>query len=130
MKHKGCISEILVERDEYIVRLFRKLKRTCQYASMYDICEVMASRPVPRHFLSEKMAYIIWSTWKQTHHLPTGSHPHKRRLYESLVSTCERMKDTGLNNSEVIRRALDEPARCLGISPYGIFAILKKRKQK
>ena len=76
------------------------------------------------------MAYIIWSTWKQTHRLPTGSHPHKRRLYESLVSTCERMKDTGLNNSEVIRRALDEPARCLGISPYGIFAILKKRKQK
>ncbi len=129
MKHKGSRSETLYERDVFLLKIYRRLKRTCLYRSMGEICRDMAVMPTDRHYLSEKMGAIIWARWRKTRRLPDG-HACKLRLYRSFVTECERLSGEGLRHMEVVRRALERPAVCPGISSGHIFAILKRLNQK
>lgn len=130
MKHKGSDSETLCERDEFILETFLKLKRSCEYETMYRICEVIAQVSVGRHYISEAMAAIIWAKWKRLRCLPKNTNHYKRMVYESFIRECEKLREQGTSNRTTIRTALEQPAPCLGISPHRVFVILKKRGQK
>lgn len=132
MKHKGSISEALTERNNVITDMYRELKRTCDYSSIYAICEAISVMPADRYYISEAMAVIVWSKYRKTRNLPHNTSIYKRKLYMSLIEKCEEMLG---NNPEmcykhIIREILEEPAPCLGISPHQIFIVVKKKGMK
>lgn len=127
MKHKGCTSDIQSERNRYIATIFIKMKRSCQYASMYEICEAISEKPADRHYLSEEMGAMIWGRWKATGTLPNNANAYKKKLYHSFIRECTTLYTRGMKNRDVIRYALERSADCLGISPHRVFVILKKK---
>ena len=132
MKHKGSISEALTERNNIIKDMYRELKRTCDYSSIYSICEVISIMPAERHYISEAMAAIIWSKWKKTKSLPENTSTYKKKVYMSLIENCEKMRreNPGASNKHIICESLELPAPCLGISPHQVFIVIKKNGMK
>ena len=131
MKHKGCDSETLKERNEMVVDMFKELKRTCRYRSMLEICKVIALHPVERHYISEEMAANIWRVWKKRRTLPANTRGYKKLLYDSFIKECEKARSKGISQQgEMIRHALVNPAACMGISPTRIFVLLKRKGMK
>lgn len=129
MKHKGSISETLTERNNVIIDMYRELKRTCDYSSIYAICEAISIMPADRYYISEAMAVIVWSKYRKTKTLPENTSIYKKKLYLSLIDKCERMlkENPDMCYKHIIREVLEEPASCLGISPHQIFIVVKKR---
>lgn len=132
MKHKGSISEALTERNNVITDMYRELKRTCEYSSIYAICEAISVMPADRYYISEAMAVIVWNKYRKTKNLPSNTNIYKRKLYMSLIDKCEKMlmDNPGMCYNHIIREILEEPAPCLGISPHQTFIIVKKRGMK
>lgn len=132
MKHKGSISEALTERNNVITDMYRELKRTCEYSSIYAICEAISVMPADRYYISEAMAVIVWNKYRKTKNLPSNTSIYKRKLYMSLIDKCEKMlmDNPGMCYNHIIREILEEPAPCLGISPHQTFIIVKKRGMK
>lgn len=132
MKHKGSISEVLTDRNRVIKDMYRELKRTCDFSSIYSICEAISVMPAERHYISEAMAAIIWSKWKKTHSLPENTSVYKKKVYMSLIEQCEimRKEKPDASNKNIICESLELPAPCLGISPHQVFIIIKQKGLK
>lgn len=138
MTYKRYRSEVIYERDNFIVSTFRDIKRTCRYKTMNSICKVIAVLPADRHYLSEEIAYIIWKNWRnnkiiswRNRMVPEEATFYKRKLYESFIAECEKLQKNGMRkNRDIIRAALNCPAKCIGISPHRIFLVLKSRGEK
>jgi hypothetical protein len=130
MKKKGSESDTLNHRNKAILKIYKTLKKSCQYESMYAICKAISVTPATRYYISEAMADIIWSKWRRTEQLPmTGR--YKRQMYTAFIKECERIsRKEGGSNRSVVRAALDCEAPCIGVSPYRIFVILKQYGMK
>lgn len=125
------ISEAQEERNEYIVHIFRDLKRSGRFKTVYDISEYMALIQVDRHYMSEERAAVIYRKYFRDGKEP-GSTGYKRIMYMSFIEACKRIRREGKITKpfNVMYEALNSPARCLGISPYMIRRILKKAGQR
>lgn len=130
MKKKGSESDTLKYRNKAILKLYKTLKRSCQYESMHAICKAISVTPTKRYYISEAMADIIWSKWRRTKEMPmTGR--CKRQMYIAFIRECERIRqEEGGSNRAIVRAALDCEAPCMGVSPYRIFVILKQYGMK
>lgn len=123
MKNKGDYSRVQRNRNRELLYLYRKMRATCRYTSLSDICKEIALTPVSRYYLSEERGLTVYSQ-----HMRIGvmhcSSRYKRRLYEAFVEECGRHKGTRMKDR--VRKALDVRAPCVGLSPSRIQTVLTK----
>jgi hypothetical protein len=110
-------------RNREILYMYRKMRATCDYTSLSDMCNDMCDRPASRYYLSEERARNILLQYERTGRVLCKS-PYKRRLYESFIKECMRQRGTLMIDK--VRHALDVMAPCLGVSPSRIHTVLTK----
>jgi hypothetical protein len=127
MKTKGDYCRVHNGRNQEILYHYRRMRRTCQYTSLCDICNEIATLPASRFYISEERGKSILLQYSRTGHVYCSS-PYKRKLYGAFIKEVMAQRRAPLNVK--VRRALDKEAPCLGVSPSRIQNILSKMGAK
>lgn len=114
-------------RERKIKELFLTLKRTGNYATIGEICKELSGIPMERYYISEERARDIYVRYLRSGVIDSCSrYAYSLRL--SLVHECERIRQNGEATSinSIVRKAIETPAKSIGLSPSRIQRILKE----
>lgn len=127
MRHKGNISEVMVDRNRYLRSIYIQLTHRRYPIFVRDRVNMIANMECDRHYISEERAYVVINHYLLTGKVLRASH-YKQMMYASLI---EEYKDVirdnpGLNNIRMaIELSIARPATCPGVSPERIINILR-----
>lgn len=125
MRHKGSISQVNLERNKELMRLYNKAQGIAGFpATVMRICQIMANLPAKKFYLSEAYALkYIKDRMKGKKRI--FNHENKRVLYNALWSSFMRVKNKKGNENLSIERlvyiTLETPAPTIGLSPEYIM---------
>lgn len=127
MKHKGNKGEACVYRARKIFSLFQEIKRSGTCSTIGEICIAISQARMERYYISEERARDIYHQYRQ-HGVIQPCSKYAYALRQDLVHECERIrKERGeMNYSVIVREAIEQPARSIGLSPNRIQRILKE----
>lgn len=117
MRHKGSISQVNIDRDKCLRRLFREAMDTLLPATMRHICSTVADMPVPRFFISDEQAERYLRARLNLQHRRFRN-PRKQVLYEALWDEYLRqyVRTPHAPFRTLVTRALAQPAPFVGLS--------------
>lgn len=127
MKHKGNRGEMCIYRERKIRELFLMLKRTGNYSTIGEICKTLSCLPMERYYISEERARDIYVRFLRSKVIDSCSrYAYSLRL--DMVHECERIRREGkaISINQIVRQALETPAKSIGLSPSRIQRILKE----
>jgi hypothetical protein len=127
VRHKGSISEVQVERNRLLLKMFNDIKKECRHASAYDICQEISLMPAPRYYMSEERGYVVYLQWIMYGDIEVVS-PHKKLLYLDFVRRCDEHPRNGLGMKDIVFEVLQQPAIILGVSTKHIMKIIHNSK--
>lgn len=131
MKHKGSVSEIQLNRDRRIYRLYEELRKSGDYSCLQEICRAISTMRQPQHFISyERGCWLYYHYF--THGVMPYQNPWKTRVYMSFLRRCKEIKRSGdgLRKKDVVWSAIESEADCIGLGPSQIYKVLKARGAK
>ena len=114
-------------RERKIKELFLKLKRTGNYSTIGEICKTLAGLPMDRYYISEERARDIYVRYLRSGTIDSCSR-YAYTLRLALVHECDRIRREGELTSinRIVRKAVESPAKSIGLSPSRIQRILKE----
>ena len=131
MRHKGSVSQVNIERDREVLRVYRKAQGIVGTpATVLRICQIAANLPASKFYISDFWAY------RYVHNRLKGKQrtfrdKRKQTLYNALFSTYRRLaakkEYQGCSVESIVYSALEQPAPFLGLSPRTIHAIIRKK---
>lgn len=127
MKHKGNRGEMCVYRERKIREVFLKLKRSGVHSTIGEICKALAGMPMDRYYISEERARDIYVRYLRSGIIDSCSrYAYSLRL--ALVHECDRIRheEGAASINFVVRKAIEQPAQSIGLSPSRIQRILKE----
>ena len=140
MKHLNSISQINLERDREMLRLYRKAREVATYpTTSVKLCEIVASLPTSCYYISDTSAARYVSNRLKGKIPKFGvAFEKKRMLYEAFYIDFLKVRKMEGNQRKCISQLVDiallRPAPCLGLSCRSIrqkiSAHLNKSKGK
>lgn len=131
MKHKGSVSDVQRTRDILIYELYLQLRKSRRYDCLQQICRVISTMKQKQHYISYERG-----CWLYYHYFTHGKMPYrnkwKHKVYMSFLRSCERIKsaDNKLRKKDIVWRAIESEADCIGLGPSQIYKVLKAKGAK
>lgn len=123
MKHVNSISQINIERDREIIRLFQKAKRLVPWpTTTTKICCFISRMPTPCYYLSFDAAYRYVSLRLKGKIPKFGKYQQMKQslceaFYIDFLEVKRQKQDENLCTYRLVELALLRPAPHLGIAP-------------
>jgi len=131
MRHKNSVSQINLERDKELLRIFRKATELAgNPATLVRIFTIAACLPVSKFYISD-----YWAC-RYIHNRLKGKakkfkNRHKQILYNALFAEyCQLSKRAENRNKSfetLVDMALERPAPIIGLSPHSLKDIIRYR---
>lgn len=129
MRHKKSISQINIERDKEVKRLYRQAQAIAGCpATIERICHIMANLPCNRFYLSDYWA-VRYVKNRRNGKAKKFNNPRKQILYNAFYNTFMQLaRDARYKNKDVetvVYAALMKPAPIIGLSPNFLKNVLR-----
>lgn len=129
MRHKNSISQINLERNKEIKRLYRQAQSIAGSPVTIDrICHIMANLPCDRFYLSDYWA-LRYVKNRRRGKIKKFGNPQKQTLYNAFYNTFVQLsrsseyKDKSIET--VVYAALEKPAPIIGLSAAFLKNVLR-----
>jgi len=126
MKHINSISQINLERDREMLRLYRKAREVASYpTTSVKLCEIVSTLPTSCYYISDTSAARYVSN-RLKGKIPKfgAAFEKKRQLYEAFYIDFLEVRRREGNQQKCISQLVDitlmRPAPCLGLSSRSI----------
>lgn len=126
MRKNGNYNFIRDIRQNAIECLYSQMRASGDFPNLHAICVELESMPMPLHYISYRMARSLYTSYFDRGDLHTRKWPTKKRLYDSFIKECKKLRASGRYTSDrdIITNALLSPAPCIGLSESMIRRIL------
>lgn len=131
MRHKGSISQVNLERNKELLRLYKTAQGIVgSPATVNRVCQIMANLPTKKFYLSETYA-LKYIKDRINGKKRKFRHENKQILYNALWTSFLRIQgkkgNEGLSIERLVDITLETPAPIIGLSPtYITNFILRK----
>ncbi len=137
MKHKGSVSQTYLARDKKVLpELICQAKHLATYPiSTMKLYHIAANLPTDKFYIADDAAYFYILKRVLNNINVTFKNSYKQRLYEAFYQEVTKMmkesKYATMSLKDISLLALDRPAPCVGLAPWGIWkALLRQRKKE
>lgn len=132
MKHVNSISQIKIDRDREIIRLYQQAKRVVQWpTTTAKICDYVSHMPTPCYYLSFDAAYRYVSKRLKGIIPKCGKYQEQKKallesFYNDFLLTLEHERSQGSRKSVylLVEITLQRPAPSLGLTSKYIQEII------
>ncbi len=132
MKHVNSISQIKIDRDREIIRLYQEAKRVVQWpTTMAKICDYVSQMPTPCYYISFDAAYSYVRKRLKGIIPKYSKYRHQKKtllesFYNDFLLTAEHERSQGNQKSVylLVEITLQRPAPCLGLKANYIQKII------
>lgn len=132
MKHVNSISQIKIDRDREIIRLYQQAKRVVQWpTTTVKICDYVSHMPTPCYYLSFDAAYRYVSKRLKGIIPKCGKYQQQKKallesFYNDFLLTLEHERSQGSRKSVylLVEITLQRPAPSLGLTSKYIQEII------
>lgn len=131
MKHKNSISQVNIERDRELLRMFRVAKKNVPWpTSVNKLCDYVIRMPASRFYISEEMAVRYVRKRMNGRQRPFRNH-RKCALYEAFYREFLLVKshpdNADLPLFVLVYRALQRPAPFIGVSHSYLISLCSSK---
>ena len=131
MRHKNSVSQVNIERDQEIVRLYKIAKGMVGAPATIDrICQIAANLPASKFYLSDYWAYRYVKDRMNGTTKYFKDH-RKQTLYNALYDVFKTLfnkkQNRGLSIEVIVDMALEQPAPFIGLSPVTLHKYIRQR---
>lgn len=129
MKYFGSIMDFTAQRNDDIMRVYRKHLQNARFIIMPDIFELVANSPASRFWVSEERAAIVVSAMLAGRPLPR-MRSNKREMFEEIYRrfTLEKEKYPQKSLFEIVSHIVHQPAPKFYFTPRTIGELIYRIK--
>ena len=131
MKHPGSKSEFEAERNNEILKTYRRLLSETDYIVPAAIYAKLVNEPSSRFWVTEERAAVIISKMRKGHSLER-MRPNKREMFQEIYRRAMILmeRDRTMSVLEVAMKVVYQPAPKFYIGPEYAEIIICKAKKK
>ncbi|MBR5689819.1 MAG: hypothetical protein IKX17_05185 [Prevotella sp.] len=131
MRHKNSISQVNVERDKEIIKLYKAAQSLAGSPTTIDrICQIAANLPATKFYISDYWAYRYVRERLNGNTKFFKDH-RKRTLYNALYDTFKRQlhrkENQGKSIESIVYISLEQPAPFIGLAPVTLHKYIRQR---
>jgi len=131
MRHKNSVSQVNIERDKEIRRLYREAQKLAGTPTTIDrICQIAANLPASKFYISDYWAFRYVKD--RTNGInKVFKDRRKRTLYNALYDVFKRQQRKKENENKsiesIVNISLEQPAPFIGIAPVTLHKYIRQR---
>jgi hypothetical protein len=130
MKPFGSISDFVPQRNNELIRAFRKILHESSYIKIKEVTNRLVNMPASRFWVSEERASTVVSAMVAGRGLPKNMRPSKREMFTEIYNRVVEMRKT--NPKAPIRElaaiAVNTPAPKFYMCPRSALVVIYKIK--
>lgn len=129
MKYFGSIMDFTAQRNDDIMRVYRKHLQDARFIIMPDIFELVANSPASRFWVSEERAAIVISAMLAGRPLPR-MRSNKREMFEEIFRRfcIERDENPSASVYELVAKIVNQPAPKFYLTPRTVGEFIYRIK--
>ena len=129
MKHFGSIMDFTAQRNEDLMRVYRKHLQDARFIIMPEIFELVANSPASRFWVSEERAAIVISAMLVGRPLPR-MRSNKREMFEEIFRRfcIERESYPAASVYELVAKIVNQPAPKFYLTPRTVGEFIYRIK--
>lgn len=130
MKHQGCILEFTEQRNNELLRAYRKALSGKSFIDIGEISEIIVNSPCSRFWVSEERAMMVISAINRDIPILDTMRPLKREMFEELHTRVMEMKRKSpkMSMPEIVMAVVNSPAPKFYMRPRCAMEIIYKIK--
>lgn len=131
MKYHGCILEFTEERNNELLRVFRKLLDESDFIDITRISHALVNSPCARFWVSEERATAVVQAIIKGEPVLDAMRPTKREMFTEIYSRVMRLRQTCPNETlfNLVLRVVNSPAPKFYMRPRCAMEIIYKIKK-
>ena len=131
MKHIGSFFEYEQQRNDDLIRAFKKDIETCKVIRMPEVWQRVANSPASRFWVSEERAAIVIAQMMKGDNLEK-MRPLKREMYLEIYKRVKKILDAKPNTTvlNACIAAVNSPAPKFYMTPKSVKETVYKIKRK
>lgn len=129
MKYFGSIMDFTAQRNDDLMRVYRKQLKDARFIIMPDIFELVANSPASRFWVSEERAAIVISAMWAGKPLPR-MRSNKREMFEEIFHRfcVERELNPSASVYELVAKIVNQPAPKFYLTPRTVGEFIYRIK--
>lgn len=131
MKYHGCILEFTHQRNDELMRAFRKAIATRNFIDISEISQAVVNTPCSRFWVSEERAMVVVSALLKGRPVLNTMRPTKREMFQEIFSRVLelRKRHPDMPLFDVIMDVVNSPAPKFYMRPRCAMEIIYKIKK-
>lgn len=131
MKHKGRGVDFTHQRNDELMKAFRRALAKCSFIDLHEVCEVTANTPCSRFWVSEERATIVVSAIIKGKPILETMKPNKREMFSEIHRRTLELRQYRPNDSlfNVVWDVVNSPAPKFYLTTDSVLQTIWKIKK-
>lgn len=131
MKHRGCILHFTHQRNDELIKAYRKAISSRKHIDISVVSEIVVNSPCSRFWVSEERALTVISAMMKDASVIDSMRPLKREMYKDIfdIVTQLRKEHPDMQLFDIVILAVNTPTKKFYIKPRCAMEIIYKIKK-
>lgn len=130
MKHHGCISDFIPQRNRELMRSYRHVLSKSQFIVRREVCAKVADSPCSRFWVSEERATAVVSALLRGHYALDNMNPLKREMFMEIFKRVQVLRTQRPKEPlfDIVMEVVNSPAPKFYMTPDSVVQIIWRIK--
>lgn len=126
MKHQGCISDYIPQRNLELIQAYRRALSTKEFIVRHEVCTIVANTPCSRFWISEERATAVITDLFKGKYVLDNMRPLKREMFMELFKRTQKLRaeQPDVPLFDIVMLAVNSPAPKFYMTPDSIVQII------